>query len=96
MGCGSGGGGCGCGCNGDALDWKSRKNQYDLIMALGLAGVYWVAPPKSPAAAAFFVALGYGFKKCCDKELLKPLYSTVAPWESFTARTNGVMRGSKQ
>jgi hypothetical protein len=74
-------GGCGCGCDGGALDIMSRKNQWDMLMALGLGGIYWYSPPKSVPNAVLFVALGYGFKKCCDKELIKPLYSVRMPWE---------------
>ena len=74
-------GGCGCGCNGDGLDMYSRKNQYDMIMALGLGAIYWYVPAKSVPVAVGFVALGYGFKKCCDKEMFKMLYSKQAPWE---------------
>lgn len=68
------GGGCGCGCNGGILEINSRRNQYDMAMALGLGAIYWFAPPKSPTAFVGFVLLGYGFKKCCDKEVFKPLY----------------------
>ena len=74
-------GGCGCGCSGDVLDFRSRKNQWDMLLALGLGGVYWISPPKSLPNAIAFVALGYGFKKCCDKEVLKPLYGVKMPWE---------------
>lgn len=52
-----------------------------MLMAVGLSGVYWYSPPKSVPNALLFVALGYGFKKCCDKEVLKPLYAVKMPWE---------------
>lgn len=74
--------GCGCGCDGkNPLDWRSRKNQVDMALALGLAGVYWISPQKSVPVAVGFVVLGYGFKKCCDQELIKPLYAVKMPWE---------------
>ena len=81
MGCGGNkNAGCGCGCDGSATDPMRRKNQYDMLMALGLAGLYWIAPPKSVPAAVGFVVIGYGFKKCCDTDMFKPLYSAQTPW----------------